>query len=174
RSNLQVGYDMSGMAVPLITSIPSRNGYYSDEDLDDLANAGWYMLQQESDGAPVVCYLQKTTAYDILEKSEESFIVALDFAMRDIRETCDPYTKGGLDNRISPNPTDTQTAAYLAKLNAAISPLRYKYVDTLKAFSVMEVVAVRVIEMKRTATDIIVRFVHYYPAREVYVTAYVE
>lgn len=174
RASLPLGYVADDMKVPLITSIPSRSGYYSEDDLDALSAAGWYMLNQELDNSPVTCYIQKTTAYDSVEKGEESFIVALDSAMRDIRETLAPYIRGGLDNRISVDATAPVTVRYLAKLNAAISTVRYKYMQQQEVFSAMDVIAVRVSTISRTAAEIEVKFSHYYPAREIYVTGYVE
>ncbi|MDD2297660.1 MAG: hypothetical protein PHX79_07595, partial [Sphaerochaetaceae bacterium] len=175
RASLPLGYDASGMKVPLISSIPSGLGYYSEDQLDALASSGWYMLKQDIAGGPVECYLQKTTAYESVEKGEESFIVALDYCMRDIRATLAPYIRGGLENRVSAtNPDTPMTVRYLNKLNSAISLIRYKYVEKLEVFAAMEVVAVRLSEMKRTAAEVDVKFNHYYPVREITVTGYVE
>lgn len=174
RASMALGYVADDMAVPLITSIPCGQNYYSEDDLDKLASAGWYMLQQEMAGSPVTCYMQMTTAYDSEERREESFIVALDYCMRDIRATTAPFTKGGLENRISRDPAAPVTQRFLRKLNAACANVRYKYTVQNEVFSTMEIVGVRVSEMKKTASEIVVRFQHYYPNREIYVTAYVE
>jgi len=175
RSSMPIGYDASDMKVPLLSSVANAISYYSDDHYDSLAASGWYMIKQSMVGAPVECYIQKTTAYDSVEKGEESFIVALDYCMRDIRATLAPYVRGGLDNRVSgSNPDSPVTVRYLNKLNSALSMIRYKYVEDLEVFAAMEVVAVRVSAMKRTAAEIDVKFNHYYPVREITVTGYVE
>ncbi len=175
RSSLEIGYDTSDMKVPLLTSIASGLSFYSGKDFNDLAQAGWYMLSQDKVGAPVTCYIQRTTGYDSVERSEESFIVALDHCMRDIRETIAPYTRGGLYNRISAdNPDSPRTVSYLNRLNAGISIVRYKYIDMLEAFAAMDIISVRASKMKKTGAEVDVKINHYYPVREIIVTAYVE
>ncbi|MDP3013820.1 MAG: hypothetical protein Q8M92_06215, partial [Candidatus Subteraquimicrobiales bacterium] len=76
RSNLPVGYVADGMQIPLLSNIPSNNGYYSEEDLDALSSSGWYMLHQGAPNTPVTCYIQRTTAYDHDTKCEEDIVVS--------------------------------------------------------------------------------------------------
>lgn len=173
RASNPLGYVSDWMAVPLLSMIPSVNGYYTDEDLDALQKAGWYMLTQETPGGPVVCYQQQTTAYDNASKAEESFIVAIDKALADIVETLTPYTKGGLENRVSSNLTAPVTARFIKKCNDAISGLATMYLEK-EIFAAMEVIGVRVNEMRRYATEIDVKFTHYRPVREIYITGYIE
>lgn len=172
RSAMPVAYVADDMKVPLITDLPSRDGYYSGDDLDALASSGWYMLQQTGNG-PITCYMQKTTAYDSEEKGEESLVIALDMAMRDIRAALKQYIKGGLNNRKSPNGIGPLSERYLASLNAAIAFVRDKYMKA-EVFSALDIISVLPSETSRTATNVVVRFMHYYPAREIYVTGYVE
>ena len=172
---MDLAYVANDMTVPLISSIPSRNGHYSEDLLDSLSKSGWYMLQQEADGMPVKCYLQKTTAYDSVEKSEESFIVALDYCMADIKETLAPYIRGGMENRASiDNESSTVTKRYLGRLNSALSLVKYKYITKKEIFESLEVVSIKVNAMRKTGSDIVVKFKHYYIMSDIYVTAYVE
>jgi len=174
RSRLPLAYVMDDMAIPLISSIPCTGSYYSDDQRNALAASGWYMLYQDTNNGPVMCWLQMTTGYDSQERREQSFIVALDNLARDLRATFAPYTKGGLDNRISQDPEDPVTKTYLATLNSASGLVKNKYTVAQKVFAGFEVVGVTVNEMRRTATDIRIKVNHYYPAREIYITITVE
>jgi hypothetical protein len=174
RSSLPMGYDASDMKVPLLTNIASGQAFYPEAQMEDLARTGWYMLSQDISSSPVLCYKQKTSAYDNLDKSEESLVVALDMCMKDIGKALAPHIRGGMDNRATNTDTDAPaTARYIDKLNAALSAVRHKYTVVNEVFAALQVVAVRMSTIKRDAAEIDIKFSHYYPVREIYVTGHV-
>jgi hypothetical protein len=164
RASQEIGYVLTNVGVPLITSLPSAE-WYDTDDMEVLANAGWFMLYQEMVGGPIINYWQKTTAQDILEKKEQSLVIGLDHVAKTIRDTVDPTCIAkGLANRISTvNPNAPTNIRFLRKVNNALAGPKHYYCVQKEFLADFKVVAVTPNTATRDATDIKVEVSHLYP-----------
>jgi hypothetical protein len=173
RSGLPLGYVTTLDSVPLITGVPSVD-YYSVQNLEDLKNAGWYMLVQDKVGSPAYCYHQMTTEQEILEKKEESLVVAVDAMAMSVRETMRPFIARGLSNRISGvNPDAPISVRYLKKVAAACAGIRYLFVTQKEIFADMKVVGLAVNDTNRDQVDVKIEVSHLYPANRINVAIHI-
>lgn len=166
-----LGYVMDGEGVPLLSRIPMRDTYYSEDDYYDLSISGWYMLEQTGTG-PVTHYMGMTTAYSNRDKMELANVIAIDHFMRGIRATLAQYTKGGTENRVDNNGDGTLTKRYMERVSSAVKSVAQDYVNR----EIFESAALKTAEIDGTVSGRIkigISISLYRQERYIYVTAYV-
>jgi len=173
RSGLSEGYVTTLDNLPLITSVPSLD-YYSLAQLEELKDSGWYMLVQDKAGSAPYCYHQKTTSQDVLEKQEESLVIAVDAVAMALRATLRPFIAKGLANRISgSNPDSAITLRYINKVKAGSLGIVNLFVNKKEIFAGLKIVGLAVNSTNSDQVDVKFEVSHYYPANRINIALHI-
>lgn len=162
----EVGEGTTGATPPSVTWLPTIN-YFTITQLEALKNAGWFLLNQEMEGAPVTIYHQNTTDQVTIEKKELSLVIALDTLAQTVREMQKPYIARGLANRISSNPSSQQNVRYIKKLNGGLSQIKYSFITQKEIFGDFKVIGISVNTHNSDQIDTHIEVTHLYPVNRI-------
>jgi len=91
RAGAQIGQPLINASVPMITAVNKGSDYFDEDQLDEIAGAGWQLAVQDAAGAP--CYIRDELTTDQSvgpKKGQESEVIARDYAAYSYRDTLRP------------------------------------------------------------------------------------
>jgi hypothetical protein len=82
---------LTNLALAGLSSVKYSSDYFTEANLNTIAQGGNYILKQAKIASPIVCRHQLTTDMSSIEKREVSIIKTVDYTAKFIRGVVDPY-----------------------------------------------------------------------------------